>query len=139
MKNKGFSIIECVLCMFLLSSVTVGIVSIILNIHVNYNDRLYKSALYTNYHTIYNVCGLSSDPLESLKEVYKELITTVDENSVVIKINLSKKHQNVDNLQYQVSITKTETEQIVNIQVINVIERYEDVNHEAISQRIYPI
>lgn len=139
MKNRGFSIIECVLCMLLLSGATMGIISIVLNVHINYKEQLYKCAVYTNLYTIFEVCGLSNDPIVSLNDYYSDNIILKEDDLIVIEINLSSKYLGKDTIKYEISVSKTTSEQIVNVQVINILDKYKGVNDEEISKRYYPL
>lgn len=138
MRNKGFSIMECVLCMFLLSSVTVGIVSIVLNIATSNNDHMYKVALFSNYHTIYNICDLSDNPKDKLIEVYQDKLTVVNEDKYRVEIELEKKYKSFETLVFEVTFEEDEYNLFVNVKALNVDKNYEEINHEVFSKRVYP-
>lgn len=138
MKNKGFSIIECVICLSLLSVVTAGIFSVTINIKEQNMTRMYENAMYTNYHTIFRACDLSNDPKSKLIELYDELITEINQDSLVIKIDLSVPYYQCDNIQYKVTFEETEKNKIVCVEILNLNYRYKGVNDENLSKRVYP-
>lgn len=138
MKNKGFSIIECVVCMLLLSSVTIGIISTTFTIEYQKKERLYENALYTNYHTIYRVCDLTNNPKEQLISFYGDMVEVVDDNNLIITIQLEDYINNKEDLQYQVTFEESDTNLIVYLKVLGVEPNYEELNNEIFSKRIYP-
>lgn len=140
MKNKGFSIVECVVCMLLLSTVTIGIVSSTITIEYRNKERVYKNAVYSNFHTIFRVCDLSNDPKEQLISIYKDLVEVVDDNNLIINIELSDytNTKNKNNLKYHVTFEETLDNRIVYVKVLDVDRNYEELNDESLSKRVYP-
>lgn len=134
MKNKGFSITECVFCLLLLSSVTIGVVTVTLNIQYQEQERLYKAELYTNYHTLFNIIELSSNPKNSLKEVYGTYFNEQSVDIFLITIPVSSK--NKEALLYEVTINQQQEYQIVQIKILNLEPKYQELNHEVMSKRI---
>ena len=103
MKNKGFSLIECVACLFLLSTVTIGIISVCLILEHNANERLYKNALYSNLHTIFRVCDLSNEPKKMIFEVYKDALDQINDNQVILRISLEKPYLQKEAIEYLIT------------------------------------
>ena len=135
MKNKGFSIIECVFCLLLLSSVTIGIITVILNINYQEKERLYKVELYANFHTLFNVMELGPNPKSSIKEVYKEFVIEKEDNLYFVNIPLVYEHNNNEIITYQITFAEFDEYYVVSVNVINVPKKYQELNHEVISQR----
>ena len=135
MKNKGFSIIECVFCLLLLSSVTIGIITVILNINYQEKERLYKVELYANFHTLFNVMELGSNPKSSIKEVYKEFVIEKEDNLYLVNIPLIYEHDNNEIITYQITFEEFDEFYVVSVNIINVPKKYQELNHEVISQR----
>lgn len=138
MKNKGFSIVECVVCLLLLSTVTIGIVSATLSIEYRNKERLYQNALYSNFHTIFRVCDLSNNPKEQIINIYNDLVEEVDDNNLIINIEVSDIINHKNMLKYQVTFEETDKNLIVYVKVLDVENKYEEINDESLSKRFYP-
>ena len=138
MKNKGFSLIECVACLFLLSTVTIGIISVCLILEHNANERLYKNALYSNFHTIFRVCDLSNEPKKMIYEVYKDALDQINDNQVILRISLEKPYLQKEAIEYLITFEEDLENKKVKIQVLNLESKYEEINNEILSQRYYP-
>ena len=138
MKNKGFSLIECVACLFLLSTVTIGIISVCLILEHNANERLYKNALYSNFHTIFRVCDLSNEPKKMIYEVYKDALDQINDNQVILRISLEKPYLQKEVIEYLITFEEDLENKKVKIQVLNLESKYEEINNEILSQRYYP-
>ena len=138
MKNKGFSLIECVACLFLLSTVTIGIISVCLILEHNANERLYKNALYSNFHTIFRVCDLSNEPKKMIYEVYKDALDQINDNQVILRISLEKPYLQKETIEYLITFEEDLENKKVKIQVLNLESKYEEINNEILSQRYYP-
>lgn len=138
MKNKGFSLIECVACLFLLSTVTIGIISVCLILEHNANERLYKNALYSNFHTIFRVCDLSNEPKKMIFEVYKDALDQINDNQVILRISLEKPYLQKEAIEYLITFEEDLENKKVKIQVLNLESKYEEINNEILSQRYYP-
>lgn len=138
MKNKGFSIVECVVCLLLLSTVTIGIVSATLSIEYRNKERLYQNALYSNFHTIFRVCDLSNNPKEQIINIYNDLVEEVDDNNLIINIEVSDIINHKNMIKYQVTFEETDKNLIVYVKVLDVENKYEEINDESLSKRFYP-
>jgi hypothetical protein len=138
MKNKGFSIIECIACMFLLSTVTIGIVSTCLVIEHSNNERLYVNTLYTNYHTIFRICDLTTNPKKELVEIYQDQVKEVGKSHLKISIKLEKKYLKKEVIEYYISFYEDQANLIVKVQILDLESKYEEINNEILSQRYYP-
>ena len=138
MKNKGFSLIECVACLFLLSTITIGIISVCLILEHNANERLYKNALYSNFHTIFRVCDLSNEPKKMIFEVYKDALDQINDNQVILRISLEKPYLQKEAIEYLITFEEDLENKKVKIQVLNLESKYEEINNEILSQRYYP-
>lgn len=138
MKNKGFSILECIFSLLLLSSCVAGVMGIYFNVKNTNSRRLYETSLYTNYQNILRLCEV--DPKNSkniVEEEYKNFIVKSESNYLQIEIYLKVPYKKLDRIIFEVRFNETSTLYITTINVLNIERNYEGINDELLSKRVY--
>lgn len=135
MTNKGFSIIECVFCIVLLTFTITGSLSLFTKLKMDNLKNSYEIALYTNLHTILNLCESDINNIEkNIKEVYSNVY--FDSEKITITINLDVLYKNVDAITYELKYYEDESGIMVEVEVVNVLDEYKEVNNEIFKKRL---
>lgn len=87
MKNKGFSLVECIICIVVLSGSIIGITTFLFCLNNNNKQREYESKLGINYYAIFKL--FDSDPANAKENIVNCLGGTVlDDGVIEIKVRL---------------------------------------------------
>lgn len=137
LKNSGFSLIECIFCILLLSSGIIGIFVPLTIIRNNYNQRYYESVLGINYYSIF--CIFTSDP-QNAEEYFITYFNGVkkEDGSIDIEVKLKQPYKNFEKIVFNVALSDTENRYIMEVKVKEVHEYYETINNSSLSKREIP-
>lgn len=134
MKNKGFSLVECIICIVILSGSIIGITTFLFCLNNDYKQREYESKLGINYYAIFKI--FDSDPANAKENIVNCLGGTVlDDGSIEIKVMLKNTYKNVNEIIYKVYLEETDISYKLEVQVEGILKKYDGINEEKISKR----
>ena len=134
MKNKGFTLLECIFCVLFLSGSIVGIIIPIITIKNSYDKKYYESIIAINQYALFNI--FTSDPINTRKNIINYFnCKELNDGSIEVVCNLEKNYKKKDKVEFIVFLTETESSYIMKILLKGELENYEEINNEYISKR----
>lgn len=136
--NKGFSVLECVFCLLLISFSAAGLFNILFFVNNANIKKEYETTLFNNLKLILDVGEInSSKHLDLLKEIYQDNLKETNDDKVLIEVKLENKYKGCESIIYEVSCYEEDDYKVTFVNIVNVIEEYEEINNEKFTKRIY--
>lgn len=139
MNNKGFSILECVFCLMLISFTSIGFFNILFFVNQTNAKNEYESILYNNLKAILEAGDI--DPGNHkflLTQIYEDNVKLISDDTIQITVYLDNKYNGEEMIVYVVKFEETTNNYFATVTIENIINEYEEINNELFTKRIYP-